>query len=285
MSVLLADIGGTHARFCLLKAGRLTDVYRFRCSDCKSPYAAIRSFLLMQDVMPDSAIIALAGVVSEGKGKWTNLPWSLSEKELKKQFGFRKVYLVNDLIPQGAGIPYLNKNDVVALNRAKPQKTGLKVLMSLGTGLGACILTEKDIYPTEYGQTILADGRILEKVLSGWGLKSVYATHTGKMMSARVIEKHMKQGEKHALNAYEHFYRELARSMQNLALLTQPVGGLYLAGGMLLAPELKKAKIFLQMSNHPTMNPLLKKIPVFLVNNKDLAFVGLSKLARKYGLT
>ena len=285
MSVVLADIGGTHARFAVLKAGRLTDVYRYRCADFKSAYIALRSFLLMQDSVPENALIAVAGVVDEEKAKWTNLPWTLSSKELKKQFGFKKVCLVNDLIPQGVGISNLDKKDVLALNHVVPKKDAIKVLMSLGTGLGACIVVGENVYPTEYGQTILSNGQILERVLSGWGLKSVYAEHTGKFVSARTIETKMKQGNRQALNAYDQFYKMLTQSMQNIALLTQPLGGLYLTGGMLLYSELKKYKIISNMSQHPTMKELLKKIPVCLVINKDLAFVGLSKLAKKYGLT
>ncbi|MBP5344247.1 MAG: glucokinase [Alphaproteobacteria bacterium] len=281
MSVLLADIGGTHARFAILKSGRLSDIYRYRCSDLKSAYMAIRSFLLMQTVKPKYAVIAMAGVVMNGQGKWTNLPWSLSEKRLKEEFGFYSVMLVNDLIPQGVGIACLKASDIVALNKAKPQKKSLKVLMSLGTGLGACIIGPDAVYPTEYGQTMLSDGSVLEKSLSAYGLKSVYEKHAGKALSASTIERHLRQGQEHAVKAYEHFYGLLAQTAQNMALSVQPMGGLYLAGGMLSIQDLKKSDFAAKFINHPTMHTLLKNVPVYLIVNKDLAFIGLSKLAKK----
>ena len=251
MSVLLADIGGTHARFAILKSGKISDIYRYRCSDFKSAYMAIRSFLLMQIEMPENAVIAMAGVIINGKGKWTNLPWTLDEKKFKKQFGFRSVLLVNDLIPQGEGISCLKSTDVIRLNKVKPQKQLLKVLMSLGTGVGACIISKDIVYPTEYGQTVLPNRQTLEKSLLG----------------------------------HDNFYYDLALAAQNLALLTQPMGGLYITGGMLSATNLKKEGVIKQFTNHPTMQALLKKVPVYLVVNRDLAFLGLSKLAKKSCLT
>ena len=83
----------------------------------------------------------------------------------------------------------------------------------------------------------------------------------------------------------EKFYRYLASVIQNFALSTQPLGGLYLVGGMLSAKDLKKYDLIKQLINHPTMQPLLKKVPVYLIVNKNLAFIGLSKLAKKSCLT
>ena len=282
MSVLLADIGGTHARFCVLKAGRLSDVYRFRCSDCKSVYQAIQSFLVMQACVPEYAVIAIAGVITDNQAKWTNLSWTISEKELKRRFGFQKIHLVNDLIPQGAGISSIKKKDLVALNRAGVNQKAPRVLLSLGTGLGACFLLEEKIYPTEYGQTMLPSGRTLEKVLRGWGLKSVYAEDKDRIASSALK---CKVQRKSSTVAEEQFFLGLAQAMQNLALITQPFGGLYVTGGMLKSADLIKNKVAYHMTNHPTMKSLLKKVPVFLITNKDLAFLGLSKLAQKYGLT
>lgn len=282
MSVLLADIGGTHARFAILKAGRLSDIYRYRCSDFTSAYMAIRSYLLMQTVIPRYAVIAMAGVVVEGQGKWTNLPWALSEKSLKKQFGFQAVKLVNDLIPQGEGIACLKAADVIALNKVQPQKKSLKVLMSLGTGLGACIIGPDAVYPTEYGQIMLSDGHVLEKSLSACGLKSVYEKHSGTALPVRTIEQHLRQGQKHAIEVYEHFYGLLAQATQNMALSVQPMGGLYLTGGMLSIQDLKQSNFAKKFINHPTMHALLKNVPVYLIVNRDLAFIGLSKLAKRF---
>ena len=263
MSVLLADIGGTHARFSILKSGKLSDIYRYRCSDFKSSYMAIRSFLLMQESMPNHAIIAMAGVVINGQGKWTNLDWTLSEKKLKQLFGFSTVLLVNDLIPQGKGVLYLKSSDVIALNKVRPEKKSLKALMSLGTGLGACVITPDSLCPSEYGQTILTNGKILEKDL---------------------FSKRLKSSDEKTVNN-EKFYRYLASVIQNFVLSTQPLGGLYLVGGMLSAKDLKKYDLIKQLINHPTMQPLLKKVPVYLIVNKNLAFIGLSKLAKKSCLT
>ena len=153
MTCLIADIGGTNARFAIINNGKISDIYRYRCIDFKSAYHAIQSFLLTCNVKPEFAVVAIAGVVISGMGKWTNLSWSLSEKELKKRFGFKKVVIVNDLIPQGMGILSLSCREVRPLNRVKPQKNAVKVLMCMGTGLGSCIIADSKMYPSEYGQT------------------------------------------------------------------------------------------------------------------------------------
>ena len=180
---------------------------------------------------------------------------------------------------------FLRPTDYVRMTNIPADKKGMKVLMSVGTGLGCCITMGDTVYPSEYGQTLFPDGSALERFVSGQGIKENYAKQTGKKLSAYKIEEHMKRGQKTADKAYQSFYSALAFAAQNLALITQPHGGLYLTGGMLSVVDMRKTRTIQQIQSHPKMASLLKTIPVYVITNRNLAFVGLSKLARKYGWT
>ena len=57
MSVVLADIGATNARFCVLKNGRLSEMYQFVCNDFQNAYQLIDGFIRLYGNKEDYMII------------------------------------------------------------------------------------------------------------------------------------------------------------------------------------------------------------------------------------
>ena len=78
MTRLIADIGGTNARFALVEAGRPA-VGRARicwCATIPDPASAIEAYLGGRAV--DEAVIAVATPVESDVIRFTNSPWTFS---------------------------------------------------------------------------------------------------------------------------------------------------------------------------------------------------------------
>lgn len=264
MTVIVADIGATNARFSFFRHGKMADIYQFACADFKTPQTMIATF--KNNYAPDasSIVLGVAGAVLDNKVCWTNRDWSLSAAEMKKRLSFRKVILKNDVEIQAMSLPLLTKRDYIVLQRGKGL-VGPKVLLSVGTGVGVAYYVNEDSFATEYGQTLLSTGKTLEKMITPMPILSQF-----------------KNKKEHS---EQKFYQNLARITANLALSLKPIGGIYLYGRMLDEKEIKKVKFVDHFVAHPTMKKLLKEFPVFLVKKENLAFVGLKELVKKYDLS
>ena len=285
MAVVVGDFGATNIRLAVLRSGQMSDIYRFACDDFQDAYAVLQSFVY--GYVPDvsSVLLGVPGPVVNGSVSWTNRSWRLDEKKLKKMFNLQQVFLKNDLVVQGEALSCLSKKDFVVLQKGKARR-GVKVLANVGTGLGVCFVCDGQVFPAEYGPTLLEDGMPLEKIVSATGFKALYADIKGEEgVSSSEIFKRFQAKETAALETYELFYLYLGRTLMNLALTFQAVGGVYFAGNMLDEHTLQYFKIIEKFLAHPTMRPILKEIPVVFVKRKDFAFLGFTKLVKKYGLS
>ena len=66
MAILLADIGGTNARFRWLKNGKLNPLFDYKCDDFKTPFDAIDKALHDFPNKLNGIVLAGAGPVQKG---------------------------------------------------------------------------------------------------------------------------------------------------------------------------------------------------------------------------
>ncbi|GHE64167.1 glucokinase [Camelimonas fluminis] len=156
-TVVLADIGGTNARFALAGGGGAGEVARFAVADYASFDDAMEHFLEMRRAVADhpiAAAIAIAGPVSRGAGSLTNSHWRFSEADISRRFGIPHVRLLNDFEALAWGLPLLRPEHLTrivgrhpttgfAASRPSggptPGSNGRLVAVGPGTGLGvAC---------------------------------------------------------------------------------------------------------------------------------------------------
>ena len=89
-SVLLADIGGTNARFAVLHGGIVSSITHLAFGEYASFRSAVDAYLgrLPEAGTIRAAIIDVAGVVQNGRGVLTNSSWVIDAAELRTVYGF-----------------------------------------------------------------------------------------------------------------------------------------------------------------------------------------------------
>ncbi|MGY1409130.1 MULTISPECIES: glucokinase [unclassified Luteimonas] len=189
--ILLADIGGTNARFALADpsadAPLLTDsVQRFAVADFPSLADTARHYLVETgqiDAGIRHGVFAVAGRVDGDEARITNHPWVICRRRTLAQLEFDRVSLVNDFAAQAMAIPLLQASDVVAIGGASwtpernPHNRTYAILgPGTGLGVGALMIREGRHFPleTEGGHASFPPGTpeelaILERLSAQFG--------------------------------------------------------------------------------------------------------------------
>ena len=162
--VLLADIGGTNARFALADAGAsqplLSDsILEFAVADFPSLADAARHYLDSTGLHDDGireGVFAVAGRVDGDEARITNHPWVISRSRTQARLGFGHVALINDFAAQAMAIPLLQPQDMQQIGgvgwRAEPgasHRTYAVIGPGTGLGVGALLVRDGRHYPLE----------------------------------------------------------------------------------------------------------------------------------------
>ena len=149
MDRLLADVGGTNARFALqADAGApITDAQTLSCSDFPTIAHAIAAYRQgLNRPAPRLCAIAIATAVLGDRVKMTNHDWEFSISALQAQFAFETLRVINDFTALALAIPTLRNDEVRQVgggNRAgagqfcnETGAAGLGLLVNLFSRLG-----------------------------------------------------------------------------------------------------------------------------------------------------
>lgn len=306
MRALLADIGGTNARFALLADGRIGPPLVLPVAGYPTPEAAMEAALAQ--VAPgqamEGAVLAVAGPVSAGTARLTNAPWRFDEAAIATHFGLRHARLVNDFQALAHALPHLPPTDLVAIGDATPDPSAPMLVLGPGTGLGcAALLPGSTVIPTEGGHIGLAPadaaedavvaglrarcGRAgAEEALSGRGIANLHAV-VAQLRGADVPDRDAAAvvaaaGEcPVAAEALRLFLSLLAGFAGDLALAWGARGGVFLAGGILprLAPGLDRGAFRARFEDKAPMAGWMQAVPLCIVTHPAPAFPGLAALA------
>jgi glucokinase len=196
-SALLADVGGTNARFAILAGDRLGPVDQVQVADYPQFSDALAAFLSRQSTGKPvrRAFLAVAGSVEEDRCILTNNPWIVDGPELRARFGFADLAILNDFEAVAWSLPYLGKNDVLKLGGNEPKPAAPMLVLGPGTGLGAAVYVPRKhgglVIRTEAGHSTMPSGSgredaiietlrqrfghvSAERVLSGPGIENLY---------------------------------------------------------------------------------------------------------------
>ena len=258
---LVADIGGTNARFALSLGGQLRSdsVQVLACNDYENLDHAVSHYLALQQVAVDHACMAFACPVSSQTIKMTNNHWSFNKSEMKDTLKLRSFKVINDFTAQALALPALPENALIKVGNGEAIEGATKLIIGPGTGLGVAALKKVGDHwlplPGEGGHAAFSpissmDNEILsilqqklgyvswESVLCGSGIELLYEAHSTLSGQTQTLKNHeitaqAMSGEALCKQTLLHFCELLGRAASNAALTTGAQGGVYIAGGII----------------------------------------------------
>jgi glucokinase len=322
--ILAGDIGGTKTNLALFRPGsdrpQIEEGRRFKTTAYPSPVAMIEDFLAnYPGETITSACLAVAGPVVDGHSHLTNVPWTLSQKDLIRHFGWHRCLLLNDMEATVQAIPLLGASEVVSLQDGRPAPDGTLAILAPGTGLGAALALKRcgeiialaseaghgDFAPMdEEGLSLwryiaTREGHVcLEHILSGPGLYRLYmwrrqmgdshpdpatvkAIEASDDPSARISSLALQEEDPVCVKVLAAFVRYLGAAAGNLALTAMARSGIYLAGGIApkILPKLQDGLFQKAFCEKTDFGDLLKTIPVKVILTGEAPLLGAAHAA------
>ena len=134
---LLADIGGTNARFALEYApGGIAAMQTLACADYPRFEDAARAYLDGYGAGARHAVIAIANPVSGDAIRMTNHDWAFSIAAARRELALDTLLVVNDFTALAMSLPVLRDADLLKIGGGAAKAGGVIGLVGAGTGLG-----------------------------------------------------------------------------------------------------------------------------------------------------
>lgn len=310
---LVADIGGTNARFAKKQAGSnaLFDISTLSVAGHAHFTAALAQYLESSHAsrgkgwapLPESACFAVACRVDHEMIRFTNSSWTFTRAEVSAMLGGVVPDLVNDFAALGYGICELSATDWQQFGGLEPVAGKPVAVLGPGTGLGVSLVVPTqtgfvvvdgegghvDFAPITAGECRVLEvlaarfGRVsVERLLSGAGLVNIYQAladirrQKAALTRPEEITAAAMAGEYMAKETLHMFCRVLGSVAGNLALTAGALGGVYITGG--IVPGMLE---FFAASDFRTrfeakgrFRNYLARIPVRVVTRQDLGLLG-----------
>ncbi|MER5642941.1 glucokinase [Streptosporangium sp. NPDC002524] len=298
---LVADIGGTNARFGLVTepGGQPEAVAVLAGAEHDGLPEAVAAYIADHagGVQPGAACVAIAGPVEGDRYRLTNAGWTGSVRDL----GIPNAWLLNDFEALAASLPHLRGDDLVSLGGPEPSR-GVKAVLGPGTGLGvgglvpaaegwvpipgegghvtAPVLDRRD---HEIVRALRADGLehvVAEHLLSGPGLSRlhrglalVHGTDAPRLSASDIVTR---MDDSLCAETVEVFCAMLGTFAGNVALTLGARGGVYLGGGVLprIVDRVRSSDFRRRFEATPTLNDYLAGIATALIVAPQPALTG-----------
>jgi len=309
---LIADIGGTNARFALLNGDDVDDEQVLACGDHPTLVAAIDHYLDSVNAKtgprrPQQAAMAIAGPITGDHIRMTNHVWQFSAAETRRQLRLSRLIFLNDFTALAMALRHLPPKDLEPVGGGRPVLDATIALLGPGTGLGVsglvpagdhwiplqgegghvtlAVMNEREI-------AVLAQLRqrfshvSAERVLSGPGLVNLYdalCAVEGVVPDAvtpkEVTERALSGSCRLSLETVSMFCALLGTMSGNLVLTLGAVGGLYIGGGIVpqLGDFFKNSAFRDRFEDKGRYADYLADIPIYVIRTPLPAFIGLAR--------
>lgn len=318
---LLADVGGTNARFGLECApGRTELIEVLPCANYPSLAAAMQAYLASPAVtgsgLPEvrHAAIAIANPVSGDFLRMTNHNWEFSIEATRQQCGFDTFLVINDFTALARSLPLLPADEKHQVGSGAVRAGSAIGLIGPGTGLGVSgLVPAKDSWiallseggHVSFSPVNATEQAILqfawnefehvsaERLLSGSGLELIYRALAQRNhwdntpLPAAEISRRAIAGECQLCDeVVEVFCGMLGTIAGNLAVTLGALGGIYIGGGIVpkLGERFHRSCFRARFEQKGRFVKYLSEVPTFVITARYPAFLGVSAiLAEKLG--
>lgn len=311
---LIADIGGTHARFALVSDNRVSHVEVLRADDYPGIAAAAKAYLAKHGISTiRHAALSIASIHTPHSDAITLInqtPWNTTRSALKTELGLDTLITVNDFEALAHGITVIGSGGCVQVCGGTPAHQAPIGVIGPGTGLGMAGIVFIDglshVIASEGGNTTLPvtsmreyhiveqlrankdDGHVsAENAVSGSGLPLLYqaiAGLDGITVPARsapdITAAALANTCPVAVEALDLFCHWLGVMAGNLALMLTASGGIYIAGG--IVPQwldyFMHSRFAAAFVNKGVYRDYLSSLPVYVVTHPYPALEGMRAL-------
>jgi glucokinase len=307
---LLADVGGTNARFALQSDPRMgfDDVEVLATADHPTLGEAMRAYLAnarARGLAVDSvrhAALAIANPVEGDEIRMTNNAWRFSIEALRREQGLDTLLMVNDFAALAMALPHLapEGRQQIGGGAALPNRT--IGLIGPGTGLGVSGVVPAgkrwvalsgegghvSFAPVTRDEVAILEalwgeyGHVsAERLLSGMGLELIHWARTAKRLKAADITSAALDGSSiDCQGTVQVFCAVLGSVAGNVALTLGATGGMYIGGGIVprLGALLEQSGFRARFEDKGRLGPYLSRIPTYLITEQYPALRGVSAM-------
>ncbi|MFC4052012.1 glucokinase [Actinomadura syzygii] len=303
---LIADVGGTNARFALVDGpdGAPCLIRSLPTREHAGLAEAAAAYLARYapDVRPSAACLAVAGPVTDGTFHLTNAGWPKgTPEEVRARLGVPYLDVLNDFEALALALPRLGDDDLIPIGGGSPNPDAPRAVLGPGTGLGVAGLV-----PTRSGWVPLAGeggqvdapaatdreldvARLLraekgtataEYLLSGDGLVRIHrylaaldGADAPGLTAEQITER---RDDPRCAEALGMFCALLGSLAGNVALTLGARGGVYLGGGILprIADVLRDSAFRERFEGKPPVEEYMRGIPTALIVHPGPALAG-----------
>jgi glucokinase len=318
---LLADVGGTNARFALETGpGQVVRIEVLPCADYPTLAHALKAYLALPAVAAvlaaplRYAALAIANPITGDMVRMTNHHWEFSIEALRLECGFETLVVANDFTALARALPHLAPDQKVQIGGGTSVPNTPLGLVGAGTGLGVsglipcksswtALLSEgghvtfSPANPTEVAVLEFAwrefDHVSAERFLSGDGIELLYRAlsslggQTGPGLDAPEISRLALVGECALCErVVDMFCGMLGTVAGNLAITLGAQGGIYIGGGIVprLGELFARSSFRSRFEQKGRFVHYLAAVPTYVITAKYPAFLGVSAiLSEKLG--
>jgi glucokinase len=308
---LIADIGGTNARFALLGESDWREETVLACADYPDLVAATEHYLrsvraAIAPQRPHEAAIAIAGPVTSDIVRMTNHVWEFSAAHTRERLGLRRLIILNDFTALAMVVRYLPPNEIEQIGSGRPVPNAPLAVLGPGTGLGVSgliptgthwiplqgegghvtlsVMNEREIGVLQQLHRHFSHVSA-ERVLSGPGLVNLYSGlcaldgRVPEVLTPPEVTRRAKEGScRICLEAVGIFCGLLGTLAGNLVLTLGALGGAYIGGGIVpgLGGLFTSSNFRDRFEDKGRYADYLSQVPTYVIRTKLPAFIGLA---------
>ena len=312
---LLADIGGTNARFALETAPHRFEAVTVlpcnaypRLQDAIGVYLAGDAVKTVQGRPIKRAAIAIANPVDGDMVQMTNHHWLFSIEALRTDLGLETLVVVNDFTALAMALPHLSPEQKLKIGGGTAQPGHPIGLIGPGTGLGVSGIIPAGEHwlplasegghvtfsPVDESETAILrfcwrehKHVSAERLLSGMGLELIYralselaGNPTATLDAAEIGRRAVDGSDPVCVQTVETFCAMLGTVAGNVAMTLGAVGGMYIGGGIVprLGQRFVDSAFRERFEAKGRFANYLAQIPTYVITAEYPAFLGVSAI-------
>lgn len=307
---LIADIGGTYARFALQTGhGEFEHVVSLRSADYPDFHSAVSAYLkIVAPIHIEHAAVAIANPVYGDKVSMTNYHWQFSIEQTRVALGLDTLVIVNDFTALAMAVPRLAARDLRQIGRGEPSKHSVIGVLGPGSGLGVSgLIPAGDGWislGSEGGHTSFSPRNereiavlrfawksfehvSFERLLSGPGLEMCYlalgelaGSKVKKLSAPEITRLALEKDDALCIETLDLFCDLLGTAAANLAVTLGAFGGIYIGGGIVprLGEYFERSSFRQRFEEKGRFSDYVAAIPTFVITSEQATFIGASAI-------